>query len=183
MLSRHQKNHYPYCLLGNRRLHVMCMFKCPTHWQTKESTFPWNKLRKCPCPWAFVSVSVYAIIMRIHFVGIVHCIVIILHWAALYMYMYRLGYTFLKHIWRTKDQRTRCIIMTLYKYPMPVWVSWWNVSQREGIFVLFAPPSGKPSSQGETFHQDTHTGMVYLFYYTEQTPIWYNINENNNDRR
>ena len=32
-----------------------------------------------------------------------------------------------------------------------------------------AEPEGKPSSQGETFHQDTHTGMVYLFYYTEQT--------------
>ena len=31
------------------------------------------------------------------------------------------------------------------------------------------PPEGKPSSRGETFHQDTHTGMAYLFYYTEQT--------------
>ena len=28
-----------------------------------------------------------------------------------------------------------------------------------------------------------HTGMAYLFYYTKQTPIWYNINENNNDCR
>ena len=26
-----------------------------------------------------------------------------------------------------------------------------------------APPSGKPSSLGETFHQDTHTGMAYLY--------------------
>ena len=35
-----------------------------------------------------------------------------------------------------------------------------------------AEPEGKPSSRGETFHQDTHTGMVYLIYYTEQTPFW-----------
>ena len=48
---------------------------------------------------------------------------------------------------------------TLYKYAMPMWVSWWNV-------------------RGETFHQDTHTGMVYLIYYTEQTPFWWNININ-----
>ena len=26
-----------------------------------------------------------------------------------------------------------------------------------------ALPSGKPSSLGETFHQDTHTGMAYLY--------------------
>ena len=26
-----------------------------------------------------------------------------------------------------------------------------------------APPSGKPSSLGETFHHDTHTGMAYLY--------------------
>ena len=26
-----------------------------------------------------------------------------------------------------------------------------------------APPSGKPSSLWETFHQDTHTGMAYLY--------------------
>ena len=26
-------------------------------------------------------------------------------------------------------------------------------------------------SQGETFHQDTHNGMAYLFYYTKQTPM------------
>ena len=32
-----------------------------------------------------------------------------------------------------------------------------------------ALPSGKPSSLWKTFHQDTHTGMAYLFYYTEQT--------------
>ena len=37
--------------------------------------------------------------------------------------------------------------MIVYKYAMPVWV--W-----------------------ETFHQDTHTGMAYLFYHIEQTPIW-----------
>ena len=33
---------------------------------------------------------------------------------------------------------------------------------------------------GETFHQDTHTGMVYLIYYTKQTPFWWNNNKNNN---
>ena len=27
---------------------------------------------------------------------------------------------------------------------------------------------GKPFSRGETFHHDTHTGMAYLFYYTEK---------------
>ena len=32
-------------------------------------------------------------------------------------------------------------------------------------------PEGKPSSRGEAFHQVTHTGMAYLFYYTEQTPF------------
>ena len=26
-----------------------------------------------------------------------------------------------------------------------------------------APPSGKPSSHWETFHQDTHAGMAYLY--------------------
>ena len=26
-----------------------------------------------------------------------------------------------------------------------------------------APPSGNPSSLWETFHQDTHTGMAYLY--------------------
>ena len=47
--------------------------------------------------------------------------------------------------WFLKDYLNRCL--TLYKYAMPVWVSWWNVSQREdgfheggphwhGIFVL-----------------------------------------------
>ena len=30
------------------------------------------------------------------------------------------------------------------------------------VFSL-APPSGKPSSLWETFHQDTHTGMAYLY--------------------
>ena len=30
------------------------------------------------------------------------------------------------------------------------------------VFPL-APPSGKPSSLGETFNQDTHTGMAYLY--------------------
>ena len=34
-----------------------------------------------------------------------------------------------------------------------------------------AEPQGKPSSLWETFHQDTHTGMAYVFYYTEQTPM------------
>ena len=34
-----------------------------------------------------------------------------------------------------------------------------------------AEPEGKPSSRGETFHHVTHTGMAYLFYYTEQTPF------------
>ena len=43
-----------------------------------------------------------------------------------------------------------------------------------------AEPKGKPSSRGETFHQDTHTGMVYLIYYTEQTLFWWNKNKNNN---
>ena len=51
-----------------------------------------------------------------------------------------------------------------------------------GIMMVFlrAEPEGKPSSRGETFHQDTHTGMVYLIYYTEQTPFWWNNNKNNN---
>ena len=40
-----------------------------------------------------------------------------------------------------------------------------------GWFSPRAEPKGKLSSRGETFHQDTHTGMAYLFYYTEQTPI------------
>ena len=36
-----------------------------------------------------------------------------------------------------------------------------------------APPSGKPSSLGETFHHDTHTGMAYLYngrFYNSQCP-------------
>ena len=47
--------------------------------------------------------------------------------------------------------------------------------QHDGMFprgrMVFprAEPEGKPSSRGETFHHVTHTGMAYLFYYTEQT--------------
>ena len=40
-----------------------------------------------------------------------------------------------------------------------------------GWFSPRAEPEGKPSSRGETFHHVTHTGMAYLFYYTEQTPF------------
>ena len=40
-----------------------------------------------------------------------------------------------------------------------------------GILMEYLP-GGKPSSRGETFYQHTHTGMAYLFYYSEQTPIW-----------
>ena len=32
-----------------------------------------------------------------------------------------------------------------------------------GWFFSRAPTSGKPSSLWETFHQDTHTGMAYLY--------------------
>ena len=39
------------------------------------------------------------------------------------------------------------------------------------IYYTNMPPEGKPSSRGETFHHVTHTGMAYLFYYTEQTPF------------
>ena len=32
-----------------------------------------------------------------------------------------------------------------------------------GVVFPRAEPGGKPSSRGETFHQDTHTGMAYFF--------------------
>ena len=32
-------------------------------------------------------------------------------------------------------------------------------------------PEGKPSSRGETFHQDTHTGMAYLYIIIPQVKI------------
>ena len=46
-----------------------------------------------------------------------------------------------------------------------------GMSPRGRMVLPRALPSGKPFSLWETFHQDTHTGMAYLFYYTEQTPI------------
>ena len=46
-----------------------------------------------------------------------------------------------------------------------------GMSPRGRMVFPRAEPEGNSSSQGETFHQDTHTGMAYLFYYTEQTPI------------
>ena len=45
-----------------------------------------------------------------------------------------------------------------------------EMSPRGRMVFPRAQPEGKPSSRGEIFHQDTHTGMAYLFYYTEQTP-------------
>ena len=44
-----------------------------------------------------------------------------------------------------------------------------GMSPRGRMVFPRAEPSGKPSSRGEIFHQDTHTGMAYLFYYTQQT--------------
>ena len=38
-----------------------------------------------------------------------------------------------------------------------------GMSPLEKMVFPRAPPSGKPSSLGKTFHHDTHTGMAYLY--------------------
>ena len=42
-----------------------------------------------------------------------------------------------------------------------------GMSPLERMVLPEAPPSGKPSSLWETFHQDTHTGMAYLYNVTD----------------
>ena len=44
-----------------------------------------------------------------------------------------------------------------------------GMSPRGRMVFPRAELEGKPSSRGETFHQDTHTGMACLFYCTKQT--------------
>ena len=52
----------------------------------------------------------------------------------------------------------------IYKYDIPVGVSWWNGSPREDCF-----PWGQ--AIWDPFHHVTPTRMSYLFYYTKQFTI------------
>ena len=47
-----------------------------------------------------------------------------------------------------------------------------GMSPRGRMVFPRVEPERKLSSRGETFHQDTHTGIAYLFYHIEQTLIW-----------
>ena len=53
-----------------------------------------------------------------------------------------------------------------------IWI-YLNYSDPEGPQMIFSEDETqeKPSSLGDLFHYVTPTGMSYLFYYTEQTPM------------
>ena len=68
------------------------------------------------------------------------------------------------------DRPTTNLLLTIYYTNMPCQCGYPDGMSPRGRMVFpRAEPEGKPSSLGETFHQDTHTGMAYLFYHIEQT--------------